>query len=118
MKTPEEIKKALMYMSVTNVSEKSQLAKRGMPYAYIEDVARDALEYINELEAKAPRWISVNERLPEEDVWVLTRDIYGKIRNRSLYVLNDGTNMFWPDRLFPGKHIIHWMPMPEAPEEG
>lgn len=52
MKTPEEIKKALRYMSITNVSEKAQLAKHGMPYAYIEDIARDALEYINELEAR------------------------------------------------------------------
>lgn len=84
----------------------------------ITNLARDAQEYINELEARAPRWISVKERLPEKGVEVLTRDRYGNIRNRSLYVFSNETKVFRPDGLFPGKHITHWMPMPEAPEEG
>lgn len=83
----------------------------------ITNLVRDALEYINELEARAPRWISVKERLPEEGVWVLTRDRYGNIRNRSLFVFSDETKVFRPDGLFPDKHITHWMPLPEATEE-
>lgn len=113
MKTPEGIKQTLEQCSHNKCGN----------CVYFRDgcatrLMRDTLEYINELEARAPRWISVKERLPEKGVEVLTRDIYGKIRNRSLHVLRDGTNMFWPDRLFPGKHITHWMPLPEAPEEG
>lgn len=118
MKTPEEIKHGLECCTNQVRCVGPQCEYYGDFPNCITSLMRDALEYINELEARAPRWISVKERLPEEGVWVLTRDIYGKIRNSSLYVLRDGTNMFWPNRLFPGKHITHWMPLPKAPEEG
>lgn len=119
MKTPEEIKHALECCASVGacIIDRCEYYLGGNLMC-TRELTRDALEYINELEAKAPRWISVKERLPEEGVWVLTRDIYGKIRNSSLYVLRDGTNMFWPNRLFPGKHITHWMPILEVPEEG
>ena len=54
MKTPDEIKKGLEYLATTDVTLKAKLAKRGLPYAYAEDVASDALAYIQQLEAKAP----------------------------------------------------------------
>lgn len=44
MKTPDEIKKGLEYLA--------KLARRGLPYAYAEDIASDALAYIQQLEAK------------------------------------------------------------------
>ena len=47
MKTPEEIKKGLEYASTTNIARKVMLAKEGkVPYAYMEEVASDALAYI------------------------------------------------------------------------
>lgn len=118
MKTPEEIKhgmeccKNIGSCIVGNCEYFS-----GYPIC-TRDLIRDALEYINELEARAPRWISVKERLPEEGVLVLTRDRYGNIRNRSLFVFSDETKAFRPDGLLPDKHITHWMPLPEAQEEG
>ena len=39
MKTPEEIKKGLEYLATTDVTLKAKLAKRGLPYAYAEDIA-------------------------------------------------------------------------------
>ena len=51
MKTPEEIKIGLEYASTTNIAKKVMLAKAGkMPYAYMEEVASDALAYIHQLE--------------------------------------------------------------------
>ena len=72
----------------------------------------------NVLEAEQPKWISIKDKLPEAGVEVLTRDAYGNLRNRSLYVFNNATRVvvFWPDGLVPGKHITHWMPLPEPPE--
>ena len=50
MKTPEEIKKGLEYLSITDVAQKVEAAKRGLPYAYVEDIASDALAYIQQIE--------------------------------------------------------------------
>lgn len=63
-----------------------------------------------------PEWISVEERLPEIGVPVLTLDKYGHMRDRKLYRFINGFVSFTPDGLVPGKHITHWMPMPEPPE--
>ena len=118
MKKPEEIKHGLECCASVGacISDRCEYYLGGNMMC-TRELARDAMEYINDLEARAPRWISVNERLPEEGVWVLTWDRYGNIRNRSLFVFSDETKIFRPDGLFPGKHITHWMPMPEAPEE-
>lgn len=51
MKMPDEIKKGLEYLATTDVTLKAKLAKRGLPYAYAEDIASDALTYIQQLEA-------------------------------------------------------------------
>ena len=62
------------------------------------------------------RWIPVTERLPEHGERVLTYDRYGHIRDRVLKQLGN-TELFTPDGLAAKKHITHWMPMPDAPEE-
>ena len=51
MKTPDEIKKGLEYLSITNVAEKVERFKQGLQYAYTEDVAADALALIQQHEA-------------------------------------------------------------------
>jgi len=53
MKSPDEIKKGLEYLRITNVSEKVERFKQGLPYAYTEEVAADALALIQQLEARA-----------------------------------------------------------------
>ena len=66
-RTPEEIKKGLKFLGTTNVTEKVELASQGLAYAYYEDFAVDTLAYIRQLEEQVPKWISVDERLPEND---------------------------------------------------
>lgn len=55
MKTPDEIKKGLEYCSLTDVAKIVKYAKRGIPYACVEDLIADALAYIQQLEAENTR---------------------------------------------------------------
>lgn len=51
MKQPELIKKGLEWSATTDVIKKVEMAKKGLPYAYSEELASDALAYIALLEA-------------------------------------------------------------------
>ena len=56
-----------------------------------------------------PRWVSVEERLPEEDGFYL---VYGPFiyRDTKWYDRRNFSQYFW-------KHdVTHWMPLPEPPE--
>ena len=134
MKNPDEIKKGLEYLQITDVSEKIKAAKRGLNYSYVEDVARDALaliqqlekkaldlgEYmelsdflgdrVKELEAQVPRWISVEERLPENFATVII--FREDCRNACIGWLIGGS---WS--VPKGVRVTHWMPLPEPPKE-
>ena len=67
----------------------------------------DAIEYID---THVPEWISVNDRLPERYVNVLTCDIHGNIHENWLYKAN-------PECWSHGYNITHWMPLPQLPKE-
>ena len=71
MKSPDEIKKGLEYLATRDPAKKAELWETGIAYDWQEDAAGDALAYIQQLEARVPRWIPVEERLPENDVPVL-----------------------------------------------
>ena len=61
-------------------------------------------------------WVSVEDRLPECDVRVLTYSKFRHMSDRKLYMFDDGTIAFRPDGMKPGIDITHWMPQPDAPE--
>lgn len=64
-------------------------------------------------------WIPVTERMPELEVPVLVLDRRGNMIVRTLRrLVSDKEAVFRPDGLAPRKNITHWMPLPEAPEEG
>ena len=113
MKTPEEIKKGL------ECCEKStEEACRHCPYSddcesfASANLYRDALAYITQLEARAAKWISVKDRLPEDDDDVLIR-IYGKIIGVGYRI-----NGKWKSLSMVKTPVVtHWMPLPEMPEE-
>lgn len=71
------------------------------------------------LREKVPQWISVEERLPIDSLkkyLVAFRDAGGLIVDMARYFPSDGwTCNNWE---VPQKLITHWMPLPEAPEEG
>lgn len=67
-----------------------------------------------------PEWISVKERLPENNVWVLIwyRDkdgdyfpTVGQYVEHNLWATDVDSN----DRAYPPEEITHWMPIPEPP---
>jgi hypothetical protein len=63
------------------------------------------------IEYLAPRWISVEERLPEKHIGVIAR-CKDKYIDMMTY---DGRHWNWN-----GRHqdsVTHWMPLPEPPEE-
>ncbi len=71
------------------------------------------------LREKVPQWISVEERRPEPGVRVIATDgvfvgeayggMLGEWRRYDNYLC-------WFD--VTGQEVTHWMPLPEAPEEG
>lgn len=67
---------------------------------------------------KMSEWISVEDRLPQEGVKVLTLDKWGHIRDRNLQKYWTGDKAYFrPDGMEPGRDITHWMPLPEPPKE-
>ena len=77
------------------------------------EAERDALR------EKVPQWISVEERLPIDRLkkyLVAFWDVGVPIVDMAEYFPSDGwTCDNW---IVPQKLITHWMPLPEAPEEG
>lgn len=83
----------------------------------------DALALIEHLEAKVPRWVSVEERLPENDDLVLVR-ANGRARETrwdGAYVLamygSEGWVLWdYEDDEVHHLKVLQWMPLPEPPE--
>lgn len=79
---------------------------------------------IEKLMGKVPRWIPVEERLPELQSWGASTVVLGliKIENApSMNKLHDLTLCVYCDNgiwSMPGRYvaITHWMPLPEPPE--
>ena len=75
----------------------------------------DAADAIEELLAKVPHWISVEERLPENGKFVLVSDgddIDTACRYKAL-TPDEVETFFWDSVL----EVTHWMPLPEPPKE-
>ena len=79
---------------------------------------------IEKLRGQLPRWIPVEERLPELQSWGASEVVLGLIKNEnapSLNKLHDLTLCVYCDNgiwSMPGRYvaITHWMPLPEPPE--
>lgn len=126
MKTPEEIKKGLECCA-----KASEEACKHCPYSKgcerfeAGNLYRDALAYITQLEARDTKWISVEDRLPEDDVNVIVYAVSNNggytivvtFHTHTLYGLNiEGWASPW--QYFTRNYTItHWMPIPEMPKE-
>lgn len=112
MKKPEEIKKGL----VEAIEEASWAVEGGDAHDLIDAVENahasmaDALAYIQQLEAQVPRWIPVEERLPENYATVII--FREDCRNACIGWLIGGS---WS--VPKGVRVTHWMPLPEGPKE-
>lgn len=59
-------------------------------------------------------WISIKDRLPEEDVWIIGANLK---RVEFGIWLGDKMGFQLPHRNYLNLTITHWMPKPNPPEE-
>lgn len=108
------------YLCCGYLPEMSEKEFDGFPTAdRLEELEERCARYTEEIAVlrQRQRWIPVTERLPEPETMVLVLDRYGHMMNRTMRQLpTDKTPLFRPDALMPGKHVTHWMPLPETPE--
>ena len=141
MRQPEEIKMGLECCGENDCHNSWQEC----PYWEEADCStllmKDALAYIRQLEAQVPKWISVEERLPEgeDPVLILVKETehYGLNKEkRKVYFCQylaywDGDEWFtaWcngcrkisdtaKEPYADDYEVTHWMPLPEPPKEG
>ena len=133
-KTPEEIKSGLECWANDSGCTGSSCPYGGI-LACEKKIGKDALEYINELEAKQQKWISVDDKDPEfpcitydgenppEIPHVIHTIIKGDGEKRHFSYDPFEMKKFFGDQgqdvdMFSMTHITHWMPVPERPEDG
>ena len=120
MKTPDEIKNRLNHCS--------EDGHKQCPYNYdcnmadgFSVLAYDANAYIQQLEnhigeltekVAQPKWISVEERLPEENGKYIVCTAKGSVYCTKFSIGVRGS--FHTDMY---THIAYWMPLPEPPKE-
>ena len=78
--------------------------------AELSEKCREQEADIEEL-LKEREWISVKDRLPEEDTWVL---VYAK----QGFYMNLKVDYIYHGEWFNSLLVTHWMPLPEPPKEG
>ena len=123
MKTPDEIKKGLVYCNTFNNCQNCPYDKDGEGWGCVVERNADALAYIQQLEMRhgkdinVPRWISVEERLPEDVItsWL----IYANGDIETACWTHDKYGLAWWF-FVDGEYAIgvtHWMPLPEPPKD-
>lgn len=121
MKSPDVIKKALDYCASSDNNCCAPCPYDDFEPCKTVKLMRDALAYIRQLEAVQPKWISVEDRLPEAyddgsvDAVIVTDGylihmayfICGKWRFCESGEMKE--EMFYT--------VTHWMPLPEPPKD-
>lgn len=128
-RTPEEIKAKAVTCTMLKCSECPY--EKEEYFCSANDVIDNLLAYVKHLEAQLPKWISVQERLPDAIAesgrvktteTVFAMDSCGAVHVGYFTVYKyDGSNVFHgvDVELFDESpsDITHWMPLPEPQEE-
>lgn len=133
MKTPYEIKKGLECCAEISVCSECPYHN---PDSYggecVEDKSKDGLNYINQLEnhigeltekvsqleAAQPKWISVEERLPNAGEKVMIRGVKNGMQIGAFSgITRHGKNRRWWWKKNTILEVTHWMSLPEPPKE-
>lgn len=68
-----------------------------------------------------PQWISVNDRLPEIDKYVLitrrTSQDYTNLKVMEACRISDEEYEIWGDHVILADYVDYWMPLPKPPED-
>lgn len=123
VKTPEEIKKG-MECCKNGECENCRYIDGSGHWSCVGRLINDIFAYIQQLEQRlvevnktSPRWISVKERLPEDDGYFLCNCNDGSPDVVCMYY-GDGEFLTPEPELSNLSHIItHWMPLPQPPKE-
>lgn len=136
VKTHEEIKKGLeCSIAQTDGRCEEYVACVCCPYFSENLSAEDTLAYIQQLEAQVPKWISVEERLPEDTLNPAKDTPFKSIKVLVAIKAKNGitvrTQTRFKETHYPGGkpvtewkwrysagEVTHWMPLPEGPKEG
>lgn len=104
-----------------------ECSEAGMQYNFYKD-ALEALEdnkfryesgFVAGFAAAQPKWVSVDERLPENNDDVLVRYVHSN--GKRYYTVGNylsALDTWFTDIENDVVIITHWMPLPEPPEEG
>ena len=126
MKTPDEIKKELERCTTYICGFPCEGCLYGIDAEKVESdcvdaLLKDALAYIKQLEAVQPKWISVEERLPDDRGNFITKI---HCDNGDWIEMNTFDYMekeWWHDAVDrtvkATEFVTHWMPIPEPPKE-
>lgn len=117
MKTPDEIKKELERCTTYIYGFPCEGCLYGIDAEKVEsdcvdDLLKDALAYIKQLEAAQPKWVSVNDMLPEKDGKYIVCTAKGSVYCTRFKAYGK-SGSFQTDI---NTHITHWMPLPSMPE--
>lgn len=122
--TNKEVVQALRYCKFGVSCENCPAVGNEDCFDEVNTAAADLIERLTAenaaLREKVPRWISVEDRLPE--AW---KDEDGVLVNYMIYTQEFGADIGnyhakdkrWLCMAIPCT-VTHWMPLPEAPEEG
>lgn len=153
MKTPDEIKKALVYCNTFNNCQNCPYDKDGDGWGCVVERNADAIAYIQQLElmakpneqvrwerdvaigqlrqlgvgfgekieAQIPKWISVEERLPDNHGDFLTKIHCAKGDWLEVNTFDHTEKEWWHDAgnrtVDATEFVTHWMPIPEPQKE-
>lgn len=118
MKTPDEIKKGLKCCLEEHACTRCPYDDCDEGWHCVVDRNADALAYIQQLEAKIPKWISVEERLPEKGQTVMVCGVRNGMQVGAFRgTLSAINNRKWSWKKNSCLEITHWMPLPEPPKE-
>lgn len=119
MRTPKKIRNGLECCKNGECEDCRYLAGSGS-WSCVGRLIKDVFAYVQQLEAQQPRWISVNDRLPERGITrciiavKLGNGLKGTLCARYNADLKSWSG-WYSDKIT--NEVTHWMPLPQPPEE-